>query len=175
MKLDDLAKHWLLGIKSYFWLEKFNSIDWFLYDRDLRYEKVNGKICMSNAWDNCFNQFIDKVISWLQQIMESWNLKKQSSRGFLRLATLLKKRLWQNCVPVNPFLYRTPLVAASQSWLVRNPEKRKWYLALQSSSRTKNFGRSKLVRFWSLNYTFDLAKQKTKNKNTTIIYFASIY
>ena len=40
----------------------------------------------------------------------------------LRPATLLKKRLWHSCFPVNsakflrtPFFYRTPLVAASTS------------------------------------------------------------
>ena len=91
---------------------------------------------------------------------------------FSGLKLLLKKRLWHNCFPVNPFLYRTPLVPASQSWLVRNPEKRKWYLALQSSSRTKNFGRLKVVRFWSLNYTFDQAKQKTK---TRLLFISQVF
>ena len=45
----------------------------------------------------------------------------------LRPATLLKKRLWHRCFPVNfvkflrtPFLHRTPLVAASEDYPVEH-------------------------------------------------------
>ena len=48
--------------------------------------------------------------------------KKGVLKNFDLISTLLKKRLWHKCFPVNfvkflttPFFYRTPLVAASVS------------------------------------------------------------
>ena len=86
---------------------KTKPIDWFLYDRNHRHERVEQPLLLGEKQPKkrCSQNFLK--IHRKTTAPKSFLIKLQAKR--LRPATLLKKRLWDRCFPVNfaKFL-RTP-------------------------------------------------------------------